>query len=57
MLNLSSGIYMFEDIYWTINKDTIQEVNIWYELWAKAGASPNYVVDDRLQYIQNLIGY
>ena len=43
----------FEDIYWTINKDTIQEVNIWYELWAKAGASPNYVVDDRLQYIQN----
>ena len=43
----------FENIYWTINKDTIEKVNIWYELWAKSGASPNFVVDDRINYIKN----
>ncbi len=43
----------FDNIYWTINKDIIEKVNIWYELWAKSGASPNFVVDNRIDYIKN----
>ena len=32
----------------------IQSVNIWYELWSKAGASPNYIVENKLEYIKKL---
>jgi hypothetical protein len=27
---------------------------LWYELWSKAGATPNLIVEDRLNYIKNL---
>ena len=28
-------------------------MRIWYELWSKAGATPNYVVQDKVTYIEN----
>ena len=26
-------------------------MNEWYQLWSKGGASPNYIVDNRAEYI------
>ena len=28
-------------------------MKIWYELWSKGGATPNFIVQDRLDYITN----
>lgn len=44
----------FENLPWSIGMDQIEDVKIWYELWSKSGASPNYIVEDRLNYIENL---
>jgi hypothetical protein len=44
----------FENLEWSIPKKEVDEVKIWYELWSKAGASPNYIVEDRIFYIKNL---
>ncbi len=43
-----------ESLSWTIDIDYIKKVNIWYELWSKGGASPNFVVEDKLHYISGL---
>ena len=45
-----SCFYNFE---WSLSKKIIQDINVWFELWSKAGASPNYVVDDPKNYIKN----
>ena len=42
-----------ENLYWSFPKETVNDVNEWYELWSKAGATPNYVVEDRKFYIAN----
>ena len=44
----------FDIFSWSADKDIIKDVNIWYELWAKGGATPNYVVQDRVSYIKYL---
>ncbi len=43
----------FSDLPWSIEKSIIVDVNEWYELWAKSGATPNFIVSDRNEYIQN----
>ncbi len=43
----------FENLYWSFPKEVINDVNEWYELWSKAGATPNYVVQDQANYISN----
>ena len=43
----------FENLYWSFPETTIKEVNQWYELWAKAGATPTYVVENIPEYIAN----
>ena len=30
----------------------IESAAVWYELWSKAGATPNYRVDDPIYYIK-----
>ena len=42
-----------ENLYWSFPKETVNEVNEWYELWSKAGATPNYIVEDPKFYIAN----
>ena len=37
-----------------MSKQHINEVKIWFERWSKAGATPNLVVEDRLNYISGL---
>lgn len=44
----------FYDLEWSLNKTVIQDVKVWFELWAKAGANPNLVVENRLEYISGL---
>ena len=43
----------FENLSWSFNKEYINDVKVWFELWSKAGANPNFVTEDRLQYIDN----
>lgn len=43
----------FENFSWSVPQKEVVDVKIWYELWSKAGATPNYVVDNRLEYISN----
>ena len=43
----------FENFAWSISKKEVQDVKIWYELWSKGGATPNFIVQDRLNYITN----
>ena len=43
----------FDHLEWAISKKEVEDVRIWYELWAKGGATPNSVVDERINYITN----
>ena len=43
----------FENLSWSIPKQEVESVRIWYELWSKGGATPNAVVENRLDYISN----
>ncbi len=44
----------FKNFYWSIDSDEIKTLNQWYELWAKAGATPNYIVNDRANYVSGI---
>ena len=44
----------FDKLFWSTSLDTIDHYNKWYELWAKAGATPNYRVSNPIEYVQNL---
>lgn len=43
----------FSKLFWSVPLDTVKELNYWFELWSKSGATPNYVVEDRMNYIIN----
>ena len=45
---------MFWKSFVVIAKENIIDVSVWFELWSKAGASPNFVVEDRIGYIKGL---
>jgi len=42
-----------DNLYWADNSKYYKEISLWLEQWAKAGAGPNFRVDDPLEYIQN----
>ena len=44
----------FKNYYWTLKSNQINDQKVWLELWAKAGATPNYVVDNKLEYISGV---
>ena len=46
----------FEEYSWAISKSEVKELNDWYEQWSKAGAGPNFRVENSEVYIENLIG-
>ena len=43
----------FENFSWSIPIDQVKAMNNWYEQWSKAGAGPNFEVENRDIYIQN----
>ena len=43
----------FYNFDWSLNKEVIQDVKVWFELWSKSGARPNFVVENRIEYISD----
>ena len=43
----------FEGLPWSLSKEYINDVNVWFELWSKGGANPNFVTENKLEYISN----
>tara|TARA_B100001057_G_scaffold462859_1_gene516240 strand:+ start:2362 stop:3990 length:1629 start_codon:yes stop_codon:yes gene_type:complete len=44
----------FYDLSWSLDKSVIEDTKVWFELWAKSGARPNFVIQDRIEYINDL---
>lgn len=44
----------FDGFIWSINEKEIINMGQWYELWSKAGANPNYRVENPSEYISGL---
>jgi len=44
----------FENLSWSIPKINVEKMHNWYELWSKAGATPNYRVENPGIYIQSI---
>ena len=42
-----------DSVAWSIGSENVIKMNDWYEQWSKAGATPNYRVEDPEIYIQN----
>ena len=42
-----------ENLYWADDSQTYEDIALWLEQWAKAGAGPNFRVEDPLEYIKN----
>ena len=42
-----------EKLYWADDSQTYKDIALWLEQWAKAGAGPNFRVEDPLEYIKN----
>ena len=40
-----------DNLFWATSIETINHYNKWYELWAKAGATPNYRVNNPTEYV------
>jgi hypothetical protein len=43
----------FESFSWSIPINEVERMNSWYQQWAKAGANPNYRVENPEIYIKN----
>ena len=43
----------FESLDWSISKNEVISSNNWFELWSKAGATPNYIVENKEIYIKS----
>jgi|688.fasta_scaffold31870_2 hypothetical protein len=44
----------FENFYWSVSIESVNSLNNWYQLWSKAGATPNYRVANPDEYIKYL---
>ena len=58
---INSGCLVFpikvtcsENLLWSLDKELVYQTKVWFELWSKAGANPNFVINDRLEYISGL---
>jgi len=43
----------FDNLIWSIPIDQVKQMNQWYNLWSKAGATPNFIVDNPEEYLKN----
>tara|TARA_B100001057_G_C22869059_1_gene957913 strand:+ start:4453 stop:6126 length:1674 start_codon:yes stop_codon:yes gene_type:complete len=41
----------FSQFEWSFNSKKVQEMNVWYELWSKAGANPNWRIENIDEYL------
>ncbi len=56
----ASGCFLYpisvtciESFFWGYGKEQVVGAMQWYEIWSKAGASPNYRVENFNEYLQN----
>jgi hypothetical protein len=42
-----------DNLYWANTNESYKDLSTWLEQWAKAGAGPNFRVENPLEYIQN----
>ena len=47
---------MFNNLQWSIGSSETLRMNNWYEQWSKAGAGPNFRVEESELYIQFQLG-
>jgi hypothetical protein len=57
---LNTGCFIYpasftclDSFEWSINVTEVTKMKEWYELWSKAGANPNYRVQDASHYLSN----
>ena len=43
----------FENVQWSFNLDTVKAYKLWFEQWSKAGASPNFRIENPEVYLSN----
>lgn len=48
------SITCFDNLSWTIPLQEVDMMNLWYEQWAKAGANPNFRVENPEIYVSKL---
>ena len=46
-------ITCFQNLSWAIPISEVEQMNLWYQQWAKAGASPNYRIENPEIYTKN----
>ena len=44
----------FDQFSWSISLAQVDQMQLWYEQWSKAGASPNFRIDDPQLYVSKL---
>ena len=42
----------FDNLSWGFPPAAVQQMSVWYELWSKGGAAPNFRVEDPTEYIK-----
>ena len=42
-----------QNFNWSRDVSDVRDLSTWVELWAKAGASPTYIINDKLNYIES----
>ena len=43
-----------DKFFWSLSHEEIKRMNLWGEIWAKAGATPNYVIDNFKEYVSGI---
>lgn len=44
----------FDQFSWSIPQTVVEQMSMWYEQWSKAGAGPNFRVENPEKYIMGL---
>lgn len=47
-------ITCFDKLFWAVSIESVTNFSNWYELWSKAGATPNFRVDNPVSYLKFL---
>jgi hypothetical protein len=42
----------YSNLFWSVSEDYVIKLNHWFELWSKAGATPNYTVQNEIEYVK-----
>ena len=53
MFGVSVQFTCFDNFQWSIGSSETFRMNNWYEQWSKAGAGPNFRVENSEEYIWN----